>query len=110
MEPDRELANRVVAILTEGMAVTVTTEPDENAFYVIPGGDDLQADDFVSDWRVAGKLMERCAVVHTERENNHAFTAIANFTGKLNEHSETRDNLLARAVIKACVEVLERGQ
>jgi len=100
---DKELADAVVAILNPHC-------PIEGMYYTIPSENDVTAEQFVRDWRVAGALMERMDWIRimAPSENqihNLSWRVIASANGK---RTEIFHQLMEIAIIEACVEALSQ--
>jgi len=102
---DKELADRVVAL---GVGIR-NSHPAHGsqlkAAYTYSW--DLEAKDFVRDWRVSGALMERCLSLDYDQANSEHTVSVwtsASFTGPW---ATVCNESLPRAIIEACVEALQ---
>ncbi len=62
----------------------------------------LTAYTFVRDWRTAGAVIKKCAVIHLEKFDGH-YEAIVNITGLLHEYAESHDATAQRAINESFV-------
>ena len=97
---DKTLADKVVAL---GVGSRLHETYLIDAFSLAPG-------QFVTDWRVAGALIERCQQVNIWREDNGTHSVRA-WRDWLNDDAHQVDEMdsHARAVTEACVTALEES-
>ncbi len=98
------LANRVVAL---GVAQRIdVTPPHKGTAWIMSDGEVawISTEAFVSDWRVAGALMEECR----KRGIHLRFDSTRVFVGPNASAFCRISDSLPRAIIEACVEALEQ--
>ena len=108
---DRELADKVVAL---GVGQRLPDEKDWWLYWLDSIG--APAKLFVTDWRVAGTLMEKCIgmTLHEELEIDSGYSrgwevynCFAFGDGQPYKHTKANGESLPRAIIEACVEALK---
>ena len=104
---DKELADKVVAL-----GVGICSNGRKPDYYTI-AMDDLDEQEFVRDWRVAGALLERCqlASITVDIDAFHAvpFVSVSSMTGKCDNSVDITESL-PRAIIEPCCEALQRAR
>ena len=108
---DKELADRVVALgvgshLGNPVEMSRPGYTELGRFYYLPievdpAEEGMTADQFESDWRVAGSLMEMCFELNTTR--THAFNPYWPVQSAMSEHQFGGESL-PRAIINAIID------
>jgi len=108
---DQELADKVVAL---GVGYADRGGPGFMDDYTLGGiGNELNADEFVRDWRVAGALMEKCIAMDVEYMEidsgyGRGWQVCNTIAGKQPyKYHKANNDSLPRAIIEACVAALE---
>ncbi len=100
---DKELADAVVALGVHRYRVA-----EHVGIYDPPMSREQTDEEFLSDWRVAGALMEKCNNVRWCRLTIDGFQALAEYgePERINNIASANNESLPRAIIEACVEAL----
>ena len=103
---DKLLADRVIALSVGIYLIKGHPMQPENQYEIL--GDKMPPDEFVRDWRVAWALMEKIPN-GLEYQFDQLWEAwIGEYWVDFKGCCAIRDKSLPRAIIEACVEVLER--
>ena len=98
MNTDKELADKVVALLPEIMVHR------DGMYRVLPSQFYFPAESFIRDWRVAGALIEKCKVVSWTKTTTGG--SYVHARAKQHGYGEQPKGQVVRAIIEACVEAL----
>ena len=99
---DRELADKVVALELDGLHGRYAHKAGNREWFTYAR--DMEAKEFVRDWRVAGALMEKCSGINTvRRDGQWKSYAVKNY----GVASTASDDSMPRAIIEACCEALD---
>ena len=106
---DKELADKVVALELDGLHGRYAHKAGNREWFTYAR--DMEAKEFVRDWRVAGALMEKCCF-HKYGTAQFQDGSTDNYTAtveksKYSHWSLAENESLPRAIIEACVEALD---